>query len=47
MVVDQGLTVGQVVKEMGVGVTAVRRWVKQYRAEQLGECGLGKLLTAE
>ncbi len=47
MVVDQGLGVAQVAKEMKVGITAVRRWVKQYRAEQRGQPGIGKPLTAE
>ena len=27
MVVDQGLSVGQVVNDMGIGRTAVERWV--------------------
>jgi len=47
MVVDQGLGITQVTKDMNVGPTAVRRWVKQYRAEQLGQPGIGKPLTAE
>ena len=47
MVVDQGLGVAQAAKEMKVGITAVRRWVKQYRAEQRGQPGIGKPLTAE
>ena len=47
MVVDQGLSVSQVSKDMDVGVTALRRWVSQYRAEQSGEAGIGKPLTAE
>ena len=47
MVVDQGLSIGQVVNDMGVGRTAVNRWVEQYRAEQQGQPGIGKPLTAE
>ena len=47
MVVDQGLGVAQVSKDMNIGTTAVRRWVDQYRAEQLGQPGIGNPLTAE
>lgn len=47
MVVDQGVGVAQIVKDMGIGETAVRRWVDQYRAEQLGQAGIGKPLSAE
>jgi len=47
MVVDQGLSVSQVVNDMNIGRTAVRRWVEQYRAEQLGNAGIGKPITAE
>lgn len=47
MVVDQELSVGQVVKDMNIGRTVVSRWVEQYRAEQRGKTGIGKLITAE
>jgi transposase len=47
MVVDQGLDIAQVVKDMNIGRTAVIRWVEQYRAEQLGKPGIGKPITAE
>lgn len=47
MVVDQGLSVAQVVKDMNIGRTAINRWIKQYRAEQQGKSGIGKPLTAE
>ena len=47
MVVDQGLTVAQVVKDMLVGRTSVDRWVAQYLAEKNGQPGIGKPLTAE
>jgi transposase len=47
MVVDQGVSIAQVVKDMGIGRTAVCRWIEQYRAEQQGKPGIGKPLTAE
>lgn len=47
MVRDQGLSVGQVCRDMKLGDTAVRRWVAQFDAEQLGQSGIGKPLTAE
>ena len=47
MVVDQGLSIAQVIKDMNIGRTAVNRWVEQYRAEQLGKSGIGKPLTVE
>lgn len=47
MVVDQGLTMAQVSNEMNVGRTAVQRWVDQYKADQLGQAGIGKPLTSE
>ena len=47
MVVDQGIGVSQIVKDMQIGETAVRRWVKQYQAEQCGQSGIGKPLSAE
>ena len=47
MVVDQGLDIAQVVKDMNIGRTAINRWVEQYRAEQLGKPGIGKPITAE
>lgn len=47
MVVDQGLSIAQVVKDMNIGRTAVNRWVDQYRAEQQGKAGIGKPITAE
>lgn len=37
----------QVSKMMDVGITAIRRWVKQYRTELVGGAGIGKPLTAE
>ncbi len=47
MIKDQGLTVAQVCRDQRIGETAVRRWVQQYEAEQLGQAGIGKPLTAE
>ena len=47
MVVDQGMSVAQVVKDMNIGRTAVTRWVEQFRAEQQGKPGIGKPLTVE
>ena len=46
MVRDQGLSVGQVCRDMGLGETAVRRWVSQLEAEQLGESGTGRPLDS-
>jgi transposase len=47
MVVDQGVGVAKIVKDIGIGETAVRRWVEQYRAELGGQAGIGKPLSAE
>ena len=47
MVVDQGMDVPAVCKDMKLGPTAVRRWVDQYKADQRGQPGIGKPLTAE
>jgi transposase len=47
LIKEQGLSVGQVCTDMSIGETAVRRWVKKVEAEQLGNSGIGKPLTAE
>ncbi|SNT36130.1 transposase, partial [Pseudomonas japonica] len=47
MIVDQGLSVNSVCVDMGLNDTAVRRWVEQYKAEQLGGAGIGNPLTSE
>lgn len=47
MVRDQGLTVPQVCQDQNLGETAVRRWIRQYDAEQMGQAGIGNPLTAE
>ena len=47
MIREQGLTVGQVCRDMGLGESAVRRWLAQVDAERAGQSGIGKPLTAE
>ncbi len=47
MVKGQGLSVAQVCKDMTLGESAVRRWLSQLEAEQSGQSGIGKPLTAE
>ena len=47
MVREQGLSVGQVCRDMDLVDSAVRRWVAQFDAEKLGQPGIGKPLTAE
>jgi transposase len=47
MIRDQGLSVGQVCREMDLGETAVRRWIEQVDEEAAGRPGAGKPLTAE
>ena len=47
MVKVQGLSISQVCKDMKIGESAVRRWIAQFEAEQLGQSGIGKSLTAE
>ena len=47
MVKAQGLSIAQVCKDMGLGESAVRRWLGQFEAEQSGQSGIGRPLTAE
>jgi transposase len=47
MVKEQGLSVGQVCRDLDLVDSAVRRWLQQYDAEQTGSRGVGKPLTAE
>lgn len=47
MVTEQGLSVQNVSESMNIGQTAIRRWLTQYSAEQNGQPGIGKPLTAE
>ena len=47
MVRDQGLSVGQVCKDLNLVDSAVRRWLAQFDEETAGRPGIGKPLTAE
>ena len=47
MVRAQGLSIGDVCRDMKLGETAVRRWLAQADAEQLGLPGIGKPLSPE
>ena len=47
MIVEQGMSVSQVCKDMKLSETAVRNWATQLQAEQLGQPGIGKPLTAD
>ena len=47
MVRLQGLPVSEVCREMKIGETAVWHWMAQVDAEQAGEPGIGKPLTAD
>jgi len=47
MIKEQGQSVQNVSETMSIGPTAIRRWVTQYGAEQNGQPGIGKPLTAE
>lgn len=44
---EQGQSVQNASESMGIGQTAIRRWLQQYSAEQNGQPGIGKPLTAE
>jgi len=47
MIQKQGLSAQYVSQSMGIGLTAIGRWVTQYKAEQSGQRGIGNPLTAE
>lgn len=47
MITEQGLSIGQVCKDMNLGETAVRRWLSQVNAELNGQSGIGKPLTPD
>jgi transposase len=47
MVVDQGLTISQVCKDLSIESSAVARWAKQYRAEMHGLPSIGHPITPE
>lgn len=44
---EQGLSVGEVCRDLKLGETAVRRWLEQAAEEAAGRPGIGKPLTAE
>ena len=45
MIREQGLSVGDVCRDMKLGETAVRRWLTQADQEAAGRPGIGKPLT--
>lgn len=47
MIKEQGLSVGQVCKDLKLVDSAVRRWVAQYDADSCGRPGIGLPLTPE
>ena len=47
MIKDHDLSVSEISQTMGVGKTAIRRWVAQYQADLNGQRGIGKPLTLE
>lgn len=47
MVREQGLSVGQVCRDMKLVESAVRRWIEQFDEEAAGRPGAGKPLTVE
>ena len=47
MIRHQELSIGEVCRDMKLGESAVRRWLAQFDAEQLGQPGIGKPLTVE
>ncbi|PPU91164.1 transposase, partial [Xanthomonas hyacinthi] len=47
MIQDQGLSVGQVCRDLDLVDSAVRRWLAQSEAEQAGQPGQGRPLTPE
>ena len=47
MIRVQGLSVSDVCRDMKLGETAVRRWLAQVDAEQIGQPGIGKPLSTD
>lgn len=47
LVVEQGYSVPEACRAMDVGETAMRRWVKQLKAEKKGVTPTAKALTSE
>lgn len=45
MIREQGLSIGQVCRDLDLVDSAVRRWLAQYNAEQSDQAGIGKPLT--
>jgi transposase len=44
---EQGRSVAHLSESMSIGTSAIRRWVAQCAADQSGQPGIGKPLTAE
>lgn len=47
LILDQGYTVSEAVKSLGVGENVLRRWVRQLSEEREGVTPRGKALTPE
>ena len=47
LVLDQGYSIMEACRSLGVGDTALRRWVDQLRAERGGVTPQGKAMTSE
>ena len=47
MIQTQGLSVGQVCKDLSLVESVVRRWLNQFQAEQAGVLSIGKPTAAE
>lgn len=47
LVLDQGYTIPQAIVSLGVGESAIRRWVNQLTEEREGVTPKGKALTSE
>ena len=47
LILDQGYTVSEAVKSLGVGENVLRRWVRQLLEEREGVTPRGKALTPE
>jgi transposase len=47
LVQQQGDTVGQACQAVGIGETALRRWLAHYEAEVTGHTSTGKAITSE
>jgi transposase len=47
LVQQQGYTVGQACQALGIGETALRRWLAQYETEAAGHSPTGKAITPD